>query len=101
MNVYRNVPEISQRSDTRKKTLVKDNEKSLDSKKKYEETYERSFQSKRLLARSWLKCEEWLMFCTACKDDGVTEWESVFVKGSAVMRLDVIKYHEVLMSYKE
>ena len=69
--------------------------------KKYEETYERSFQSKWLLGRSWLKCEERLMFCTACKDDGVTDRDSVFVKGSAVMKLDGIKYHEVLMSYRE
>ena len=41
------------------------------------------------------------MFCTACKDDGVTDRESVFVKGSAVMKLDGIKYHEVLMYYRE
>jgi hypothetical protein len=27
--------------------------------------------------------------------------KSIFVKGSAVMRLDEIKYHEVLMSFRE
>ena len=31
------------------------------------------------------------MFCTACKEDGVTEKDSVFVKGSAVIRQDGIK----------
>ena len=31
------------------------------------------------------------MFCTACKEDGVTEKDSVFVKGSAVIRQNGIK----------
>jgi hypothetical protein len=38
------------------------------------------------------------MFCTACKEDGVTEKDSVFVKGSAVMRQDGIKYTNSLGS---
>ena len=40
------------------------------------------------------------MFCTACKDDRVTEWESVFVKGSAIIRFGGIKYHEVSEKHK-
>ena len=43
----------------------------------------------------WLKNTGGLMFCTSCKKDGVTEKDSVFVKGSAEMRQDGIKYHEV------
>jgi hypothetical protein len=40
------------------------------------------------------------MFCTACKVDGVTEKDSVFVKSSAVMRQDGIQYHEVIDRHK-
>jgi hypothetical protein len=50
--------------------------------------------------RPWLAFAEWLMFCAACKDDRVTEWESVFVKGSAVIRFGGIKYHEVSEKHK-
>jgi hypothetical protein len=41
-----------------------------------------------------------LMFCTACKEDGAMEKDSVFVKGSAVMRQDGIKYHDVSDRHK-
>jgi len=50
--------------------------------------------------RPWLKYTDGLMFCTVCKDDGVTEKDSVFVNGSAVMKLDGIKYHEVSDRHK-
>jgi len=40
------------------------------------------------------------MFCTACKEDGAMEKDSVFVKGSAVMRQDGIKYHDVSDRHK-
>jgi hypothetical protein len=40
------------------------------------------------------------MFCTACKEEGATEKDSVFVKGSTVMRQDGIKYHEVSDRHK-
>jgi hypothetical protein len=35
-----------------------------------------------------------------CKEDGATEKDSVFVKGSAVIRQDGIKYHEVSDRHK-
>ena len=35
-----------------------------------------------------------------CKEDEVTEKDSVFVKGSAVIRQDGIKYHEVSDRHK-
>ena len=37
---------------------------------------------------------------TACKEDWVTEKDSVFVNGSAMMRQDGIKYHEVSDRHK-
>jgi hypothetical protein len=37
---------------------------------------------------------------TACQEDCVTEKDSVFVNGSAMMRQDGIKYHEVSDRHK-
>ena len=74
-----------------KKRKIKDDTKTVDCKKKYEETRERSFQFSWMQDRLWLKYTDRLMFCTACKEDGVTEKDSVFVKGSAVIRQDGIK----------
>jgi len=83
-----------------KKQKIKDDTKSVDCKKKYEETQERSFQFSWMQGRPWLKYTDGFMFCTACKEDGVMEKDSVFVKGSAVMRQDGIKYHEVSDRHK-
>jgi hypothetical protein len=69
-------------------------------KKIYEETWERSFQFSWMQGRTWLKYTDRLMFCTACKEDGAMEKDSVFVKGSAVMRQDGIKYHDVSDRHK-
>ena len=58
---------------------IKDDKKTVDCKKKYEEMRERSFQFSWMQGRPWLKFTDGLMFCTACKEDGVTEKDSVFV----------------------
>ena len=47
-------------------------------KKKYEETWERSFQFSLMQGQPWLKYTDGLMFCTACKEDGVMEKNHVF-----------------------
>jgi hypothetical protein len=72
----------------------------LIAKKNHEETRERSLQFSWVQGRPWLKYTDGLMFCTACKEEGATEKDSVFVKGSTVMRQDGIKYHEVSDRHK-
>jgi hypothetical protein len=62
-----------------KNRKIKDDTNTVDCRKKYEETRERSFQFSWMQGRHWLKYTDGLMFCTACKEDGVTENDSVFV----------------------
>ena len=64
------------------------------------ENSKRSFQFSWMQGRPWLKYTYELMFCTACKEDGVTEKDSVFGQGSAMMRQDGIKYHEASDRHK-
>jgi hypothetical protein len=85
---------------TGKKWKIKDDTKTVDCKKNHEETRERSLQFSWVQGRPWLKYTDGLMFCTACKEEGATEKDSVFVKGSTVMRQDGIKYHEVSDRHK-
>ena len=62
-----------------KKRKIKDDKRTVDCKKIYKETQERLFQFSWIQGRPWLKYTDGLMFCTACKKDGVTEKDSVFV----------------------
>ena len=59
-----------------KKWKIKDDTKTVDCKKKYEEMRERSFQFSWMQGRPWLKYTDGLMFR---KEDRVTEKDSVYV----------------------
>ena len=94
-----NVSEISQIPG--KKRKIKDDTKTVDCKKKIwrnaGEVVPVQLDAGPTVAEIYRRAH---VLYGICKEDGVTEKDSVFVKGSAVIRQDGIKYHEVSDRHK-